>query len=171
MHPNPISPEQLAQILSEKFKFKFWSKIKIGNPDECWPWQRCLDSGGYGHVRTGNILMKAHRVAWMIHNCCVIPDGKDILHSCIGSRTCCNPSHLRPGTDLENRRDTFAQGRFVPPDVKGTKHGMHKLVDVDVLRIRELHANGKTCKEIGPMFRVTPSMISLIVRRKNWTHL
>ena len=120
----------------------------------------------------GYKLMKSHRVAWMIHHKCVVPEGMDLLHSCVASRTCCNPNHLRPGTDLENRRDTIEQGRVVLPDVKGTKHGMHKLTDANVLKIRELYAaGGIRQKDLGQMFGVCREMISYVVNRKNWTHL
>jgi len=130
-----------------------------------------LDSGGYGAVGVLGTSMKAHRVAWMIHHNCSVPEGKDILHSCVASRTCCNPAHLRPGTDLENRRDAMNQGRAKYVNVKGSDHGRSKLTDADVIKIRALSASGVTNKKIGPMFGVTPSMVSYIKNRRNWNHL
>ena len=97
---------------------RFWAKVQVGQPDECWPWLACKESSGYGRVGAGFALggpsiWKAHRVAWTLING-PIPDGAEIDHlchtldlSCVqGSecphRGCVNPNHLEPVTHREN---------------------------------------------------------------------
>jgi hypothetical protein len=172
MHPKPLTQKQLDRILSEKFQKRFWPKVNISGLDECWPWKRSLDSGGYGTVGVLGCSKKAHRIAWVSVFRVDMPPTKDALHSCIASRTCCNPIHLRPGDDKDNRRDAMAQGRAVYSHVEGEQHGRHKLAESEVLRIRELRATGLyKQKDLASMFNVCREMISYIVRRKNWTHI
>lgn len=170
MNPKPLTEQQMSRILSEKFQTRFWSKVLVGGLEQCWPWMRSLDNGGYGTVGVLGSCKKAHRIAWVSVFRSDIPDGKDALHSCIASRTCCNPIHLRPGTDKDNRGDAIAQGRAVYVNVTGEQHGRHKLTEEEVIKIREMYATGLyRQKDLGGMFGVTRSMISYIARRKNWT--
>ena len=54
-----------------------------------------------------------------------VPPGKILMHSC-DNRLCCNPEHLRIGTQSENMKDMWAKGRgrttfnrtLLSPDVK-----------------------------------------------------
>jgi hypothetical protein len=170
MNPRTLLPEEFDKILSPDFQVRFFSKVN--KTETCWNWTASVDFGGYGHVRVCRSLMKTHRVAWMMHNKCLVPDGLDILHSCVGNTRCCNPEHLRPGTDADNSGDKMAQGRNFIPRVKGERHGMSKLKEEQIIEIRKLHATGKyRQKDIGEMFGVTRSMISYVVNGKNWTHL
>lgn len=96
---------------------RFWSKVdKSAGPDACWPWQSStMQSNGYGqffdtHPETGKPTMRtAHRVAWELHNGRSVPRGRLILHAreCT-SRRCCNPAHLRTGTQAENIADAVS---------------------------------------------------------------
>lgn len=54
--------------------------------------------------------ISAHRHAFELKNG-PIPAGKHVLHACIGTRGCCNPSHLRLGTPQDNADDCVKQGR------------------------------------------------------------
>ena len=171
MHIKQTTPDQLNQILSEQFQKSFWSKVQIGGPDECWLWTRRLNrKGGYGFVDVCQMAITAHRVAWIIQNKCDVPEGLEIRHSCIASKTCCNPAHLTPGTHTQNMHDMINQGRHVVPE--GEKNGMSKLTEVQVLKIRELYASGDYYqKELGEMFGVSQCLIWYIVHRKWWKHI
>lgn len=83
-------------MLSEQ---EFWSKVKKGQPDDCWEWQGSLRSNdGYGDFHK----VLAHRFAYesVIGK---IPDGLVIDHLC-RNHACCNPSHMEPVTIGENVR-------------------------------------------------------------------
>lgn len=54
---------------------------------------------------------------------------------------------------------------------RGSRHGMAKLSEKDVLHIRELKQAGVKHRDLAKQFGVHRSMIGLIVHRKNWTHI
>ena len=89
---------------------RFWSKVEIGTPDECWPWKAARNSFGYGLFRhpVGKMVV-AHRVAWSISHG-PIPDGKVIMHSC-DNPACCNTNHLTLGTQSDKMFDAVSKGR------------------------------------------------------------
>lgn len=96
---------------------RFWSKVQVGQPDECWPW-KAAKGAGYGRVFVGltlggPVVWNAHRVAWVLTNG-PVPEGTELDHvchtrdtSCVQGpecphRACANPSHLEPVTHQEN---------------------------------------------------------------------
>lgn len=64
---------------------------------------------GYGVIKIGHKNYAAHRVAWEIANG-EIPEGAIVLHKC-DTPACCNPSHLRIGSNQQNIDDCVAKGR------------------------------------------------------------
>lgn len=65
----------------------------------CWEWTGSADGKGYGHVRVGGVLLKAHRV---VYELLVGPIGdRPLDHRCRNHR-CVRPSHLEPVTVGEN---------------------------------------------------------------------
>jgi len=54
---------------------------------------------------------------------------------------------------------------------RGETHPSARLTDQNVREIRQLHAEGRSCLELGRMFSVTSMAISLIVRRHRWKHI
>lgn len=81
----------------------------------CWQWQGSVEkSWGHGKIWVScgprnKRKISLHRFAYQIF-IGRIPEGKFILHSCDNSG-CCNPEHLRPGTQSENIREMYAKGR------------------------------------------------------------
>lgn len=138
----------------------FWSHVdKSSGPDSCWPWIAFRDKSGYGTTYwRGRRGLKAHRVAYEI---CYgsIAKGLLVIHSC-DNPSCCNPSHLRLGTHLDNMKDKMARGR----QARGSRNGGSKLSEVDVVRIRNLISSGAN------QSAVAPQTISQIVRRVIWSH-
>lgn len=106
--------------VTEEERLKFWSRVAIKGPNECWLWTGATQKPGlrgkllpYGWTRFRGQQMNTHRVAWMVGNDRRIPDGLVIRHSCHVPQ-CCNPAHLSPGTPKENAADTVAAGRHRP---------------------------------------------------------
>lgn len=175
MHDKPIDPGLLAQILSETVQKRFWSKVEIRGPDECWPWL-ASKAGGYGQMVFRLCDWKrqkrfaSHQLSWMMSNKSDIPVGKWILHSCIASRGCCNPKHLRLGTRLENIQDMDNQGRR--DCRKGELSPNVKLTNDKVLQLRAAYATGKYTQEfLSKEFGIGHTRVSEIITRKAWTHI
>lgn len=95
---------------------RFWEKVDIRGPDECWPWLAYRTPQGYGTFQVGTHANKksvgAHVLAWKLANGCELPDGKpEIAHATCHNPTCCNPAHLAPASRLENERQKTQSGR------------------------------------------------------------
>lgn len=169
-----IPPELLEQILSDRIKQAYWSRVDKHGPNECWPWKGCTNQGGYGRF-SFNFLEKenefiASRLALIYEYNRDIEPGKFALHSCIENRKCCNPNHLRAGTQLENIHEMIQQGRKVV--ARGERNRHAKLTTEKVIEIRRLYALGNLSHyDLGPMFGVDRATISRVVNRKVWTHI
>ena len=90
---------------------RFWPKVDVRGPDECWPW-RATQWRGYGKIGIGGATgtdVRAHRVSWEIHNG-PIPAGMLVCHRC-DAPSCVNPAHLFLGTQRDNMADMLAKGR------------------------------------------------------------
>lgn len=96
---------------------RFWRRVAIGHPKDCWRWLGHLDRDGYGRysiTKTGKI--SAHRCAWLL-TFGPIPDGLVVAHAC-DVPSCCNPMHLWIGTQHANNLDRQRKGRTVLPPPK-----------------------------------------------------
>lgn len=92
---------------------RFWAKVDVRGPNECWPWTAFVDKheNGYGQFWDGQRLVKAHRFAFEIAHG-AIPEGKVIDHTChnestcleviCSHRACVNPFHLEATTQSIN---------------------------------------------------------------------
>lgn len=86
----------------------FWERVEK-SASGCWEWTGKVNWKGYGVLEHEGRYWRAHRLAYTLAKG-EIPLGKMILHSC-DNRRCCNPDHLRPGTNLENVADAIARNR------------------------------------------------------------
>lgn len=84
---------------------RFWSKVDIGRPQDCWFWRASCDRYGYGQFKGEAYAnpKRAHRVAYeqLIGP---IPAGAVLRHKC-NKPACCNPVHMVPGTQADNHAD------------------------------------------------------------------
>lgn len=87
---------------------KFWERVERKGPDDCWLWKGANNGRGYGRLRFRGKYYAAHRLAFELSS------GKApqlcVLHSC-DNPPCCNPKHLREGTNEENSLDMIRRGR------------------------------------------------------------
>lgn len=82
---------------------RFWEKVIVGIPDECWVWTgTTAGPGRYGHFHVSGgdnpnrVRQYAHRWAYE-ERFGPIPDGLTIDHLC-RNKLCVNPAHLEPVT-------------------------------------------------------------------------
>ncbi len=149
--------------LSDSDIARYWTKVDVGGPDDCWPWKAACVVG-YGAFRVGGKTVRSHRVAIFLSS------GKDpapylACHAC-DNPPCCNPAHLFTGTLIDNALDRDRKGR----GVIGTKNGQSKLSERDVEEIKKL-CGQKSYSEIGKLFNITPGAISMIRHGLRWKHL
>lgn len=139
----------------------FWARVSVGPSDVCWEWSASRHSNGYGVFN----LQLAHRLAWQLARG-DIPEGLFVCHHC-DNPPCCNPRHLFIGTAADNVADMVSKGR----QNQGVRHGMAKLDERLVRRIRLRAGAGESRKAIARSLGVTVSTIDNVVWGKTWRHV
>jgi hypothetical protein len=158
-------------MFSEADKERFWSKVdKKDDINACWEWTAGLRKKGYGGFQALGTSWATHRVAIIIHLNKEITAGMSILHSC-DNRKCCNPHHLREGTNAENVRDRVKRCRSNIPI--GEKNPRCKLTEEQVRTIRKRYEEEDTITlaQLGRDYNVAPQHINCIIKGKTWKHL
>lgn len=150
--------------LTEAQRIRFWSKVCIGGPDDCWLWQRGKDKDGYGKVSLSYRDLRAHRVAYVLANY-VDPGAFLVCHSC-DTPACCNPAHLWLGTVADNDADRDVKGRANGP--RGIKNKQHKLT---TRQVKEIRQSCEVQRIIAKRFGVSRSLVSMIRNRVIWRYL
>jgi len=137
---------------------RFWSKVDVCGSCECWPWQASRHKQGYGWFRYQGRMHLAHRIAYMLSTS-ADPADAVILHVC-DNPECCNPAHLRAGTQQDNIADMDAKGRrpageFAP---------QAKLTNSQAQDIRRLYRQGRYNQpQLARLFGVDASQVSRII--------
>jgi HNH endonuclease len=154
---------------------RFWAKVAIAGPDECWLWTGGATRRGYGAfaIRHGKMVI-ASRFAWELVRG-PIPPGLCVLHRC-DNPPCCNPTHLWLGTKRDNSRDMVAKGRGgtqtgVQALPRGEDNAAAKLSAAQVVEIRLRRARGEKIVPLAKEFGVTHALISAICLRRIWKHV
>lgn len=85
-------PPFTCTVYPEDVVRRFWAKVDVRGPDDCWPWLASVTPSGYGQISINRRPQAAHRVAWQITYDRMLGDQK-VEHSC-ENRICCNPNHV-----------------------------------------------------------------------------
>lgn len=173
---------------------RFWSKVDVRGPDECWLWKPTRLTSGYGRFKISIGEPRrdwfAHRVSWRIAGDGTVPDGMWVLHKCDVPR-CVNPAHLFLGTVEDNTRDMIRKrrdngGRRVygpkPPkrprrtlsieNVKrGAGHHNAKLNDDAVRAIWNMRALGVSAERIAQQLDVSTHTVWDVLAGRAWRHV
>jgi hypothetical protein len=93
----------LANIWNEEIRKRFWNKVDIRNPDECWIWKDSKTRGGYGEFRISTERkMPAHRFSYAtVYG--ITDISHDIHHTC-RNPSCVNFHHLEEVSHKNNIR-------------------------------------------------------------------
>ncbi len=157
-------------LVADTLTERFWRKVDktpgqgIG---DCWMWKNRVSSSGYGQFRLDPKKghQAASRIAYML-TYGEIPDKTFICHRC-DFRSCCNPSHLFPGSQSDNLVDMVMKGR----GASGEKNHESKLKESQVEQIKKLLNDGVAQHVIAKQFNVTQASVSRINTGKGWRHL
>jgi len=85
-------------------ELRFWAKVNIKGPNDCWVWKAACTPSGYGVFGfDGTNAHRAHRVAWKI-TYGSIPEDMFVCHHC-DNKKCVNPVHLFLGSNSINQLD------------------------------------------------------------------
>lgn len=91
---------------------RFWEMVDKRGNDKCWEFTGFKNKDGYGIMSKGHSkLGSAHRISYEMH-IGIIPNGMVIMHSC-DNPSCCNPAHLKIGTQNDNIQDMVSKKRNV----------------------------------------------------------
>jgi hypothetical protein len=99
---------------------RFWRRVEMRGPDECWPWAGHVNADGYGTFPAGSLkpnrteTMGAHRASYQLAHPGTDLTGLVVRHSC-DNPPCVNPAHLLLGRQTDNIRDMDERGRRVNP--------------------------------------------------------
>ena len=148
---------------------RFWNKVDVRGPDECWLWTGYRNAKSYGQLSTGQKPVRldyAHRVAWKLTNGS-IPHGHLVCHHC-DNPPCCNPRHLFTGTAADNNRDMSAKGR----SARGQNFTVSKLGNNEVQEIRSSYVPWKVSQQkLARRFGISRTTVGDILRGRTWNHL
>ena len=149
---------------------RFWAKVNMTDPLNCWEWQGMKKAGwgGYGLFWfDGTSQNRAHRMAWtLIYG--EIPDGLFVLHKC-DNPGCVNPLHLWLGTQTDNCADMRTKGRG--SWAVGENNGKSKLNPEKVRQIRKLYTDGVNYNRLGIKFNINSGVIWAIINGRTWKHV
>lgn len=160
--PNQKTHHSYARPLIERF----WKKVDVQGPDDCWNWKGTLHPHGYGRIANNKHLLLTHRVSYEIHFGS-IPEGLLVCHKCNNPR-CVNPNHLYAGSTDDNMKDRLLAGRYAC----GERHENAKLTEQEVGIIRtSFIPYTVTIKMLAERFGVSTGAVSAIVYLRDWKHL
>ncbi|MFY9341090.1 MAG: HNH endonuclease signature motif containing protein [Planctomycetota bacterium] len=119
--------------LGKEWAVRFWSNVAFADGDDCWLWQKSVQSAGYGAYGVRSKVRLAHRIAFELANG-PIPSGKVLDHLCRNPR-CVRPDHL----EVVDQRTNMLRG--VGPQARARRTGKCK-------RGHEF-TSGKPCRVCG----------------------
>ena len=107
----------MARFQERPLEARFWEKVDVRGPSECWPWLGAKNSRGYGTIRINGRTGRATHAACMLAYDRPVPSGFEVCHRC-DNPSCVNPTHLWIGTKSDNMQDSIAKGRRYSPFCK-----------------------------------------------------
>lgn len=158
--------EQIIAQFTNRDKARFWEKIAVGKPDECWPWKGAKKRHG-AQTKWKGLNIGPHALAYAL-NGGSFERGPITRHVGCRNPMCCNPSHLAAGTHKDNSDDRERDGMTARGAANGARKKA-KLTDDAVREIRHLYENTAiTQLALGKKFGVSATLIGMVVLRERW---
>ncbi|SDR70453.1 AP2 domain-containing protein [Microbacterium paraoxydans] len=125
--------------------------------EHCWNWTGSK-SAGYGQLRVGGAVARAHRVAYELANG-PLPQGVMLDHQC-RNRACVRPDHLIPSTNKVNMEN------LDPAGYRGNSSGVRGVTwDAQTSRWRaKITHDGKTI-HVGRFRTIDEAKAAIVARR------
>ena len=166
-----ITDDALASSVAARLEAKL---DKTSSPTGCWLFTaKSRSAFGYGLMfigrdgkTSGNGNSPTHRIAYVLHNKKMPPDGQFVCHAC-DNPPCCNPAHLFVGTHLDNMADMRSKKRS--PDKAGEKASLAIYTSAQVLDVVRLAREGKSSTEIQALLGVDKMFVSRVRSGVAWT--
>jgi hypothetical protein len=151
---------------------RLWSKVLVGEPDECWPWQAGRHRSGHGKIKVDGRMVYAHRAAFYSCHGYWPPQINHLSPEC-NNPWCCNPLHLYDGGKSDNSLDMYAAGRQAGLHlVPGSKHPRATITEEVAVALYERYwRDRRTGREVAHEFRVSVSMVYNVARGHTWGHV
>lgn len=155
---------------------RFWSRVSR-QESGCWLWTGWRDRDGYGRLKWRGRKIRAHRLAYELHNG-PVASTLQVCHSC-DVPACVNPAHLWVGTNRDNVADSIAKDRWTTGDrngsrtkpasrPRGARHYNARLTPTDVQAIRAAAAAGAPKRELAEHYGLVLSHVYRIVKGEKW---
>lgn len=138
----------------------FWAKVC--KTEGCWLWTANVGKDGYGKFQV-SVLGENRQITWRAHVWAFteangpVPSGKYVLHSC-NEPLCVRPEHLRVGTQSENMRQAYAEGRC----------SSTALTPAKVAELRQLASDGFTALELAQHFKIKRCSVYAVLSGRHW---
>ena len=146
-----------------RYRTPFWEKVDVQGPDDCWNWKFYVNPhNGYGQSKDFGEFHRAHRFAYQLFYGPLQPFNV-VMHIC-DNKVCCNPRHLRSGSQAENCLDAHSKDRHS----RGSRHGMAKLTENQV---REIFTDSRSSGQVAKSFGISRKVVKLIRDKKSWKHI
>ena len=121
---------------------RFWERVQIGMPEECWEWQGTCRTDGYGQIYIDGKHRASHRVSFFLANRYFPPV---VRHKCDNPK-CVNPHHLEGGTQSDNMKDVVKRGRHFYANKTHCPWGHEYTEDNTYYRKKEGGRECRTCR-------------------------
>lgn len=180
---NCVSPSHLYEILPANASWndrvsriiqRIKSRCVINNVIGCWLWMGATNDDGYGYSKFKNMPeCMTHRLIYVLtYGLDSLKKEEKLRHDhgpnglCI-DRTCCNPSHCKPGTALNNSNDMdLLNTRRI-----GEDHANSTITDKIAQEIKDSKGDGRSIKQRAEDFNVSFSVVAHIDSNTSWRHL
>lgn len=136
----------------------FWKNVPKKRSDQCWDWLGGYFPQGYGRMQFGGKSRTVHKFIYELMNG-KVPNGMHVMHKC-NNKKCCNPSHLKCGTPLENTQHASSSGMF--------KAGESKIPGIGFIKSRGYWHSQGWMKGKRINLYTGPSKEKAISARKDW---
>jgi len=156
--------------VKRNIKESVWKQIDKRGEDDCWEWMGYKNKDGYGRISIGRKLYSTHRLVYELMKGNILHN-EVIMHLC-NNPSCCNPKHLKCGTQEDNIYQMYEEGRDRHMIQEGELNNNSKLSNEKVIEIRKLYSSGNhSQRQIANQYNINQALVSGIINKKLWKHI